>query len=141
MEIEIEWKGLSSLWIGVALVAVILLGVLGWMVTPEGGKVLTWEEWQIYRSRQEYRRELAELQKACEEMTELVNKPLDPLRALTVADRLTRTLEKHQQEALEPQRTAVLEAVSTLRRWAQGESRDVVVSALEQAIRLVEDVP
>lgn len=141
MEIEIEWKGLSWLWIGVGVVAVILLGVLGWMVTPEGGKVLTWEEWQIYRSRKEYRRELAELQHACEEMTELLNKPLDPLRALTVADRLNRTLEKHRQEALQPQRAAVLDAISALRGWAQGEKRDAAVSALEQAIHLVEEVP
>lgn len=141
MEIEIDWKGLSSLWIGAAAVAIILLGVLGWMVTPEGDKVLTWEEWQIYRSRQAYQREMKELQKACDEMTELVNKPLDPLRALTVADRLTRTLEKQTQAALEPQRTAALEAVSALRRWAQGESREAAVSALENAIRKVEETP
>lgn len=140
MEIEIEWKGLSSLWMGVAVVVIALLGVLGWMVTPEGGKVLTLEEWKIYRARQEYRRELRELQRACDEMIALLNKPLDPLRALTVADRLTRTLEKHQQAALEPQRAAVLDAVSALRLWAQGDSRDLAVSALEKAIRALEGV-
>ncbi|GAP06142.1 hypothetical protein ATHL_00988 [Anaerolinea thermolimosa] len=141
MEIEIEWKGLSSLWIGAAVVVIILLGVLGWMVTPEGGKVLTWEEWQIYRSRREYRRELTELQKACDEMSALLNKPLDPLRVLTVADRLTGTLEKQKQAALDGQRTAVLDAVSALRRWAQGDSREAAVSALENAIRKVEGAP
>ena len=140
MEIEIEWKGLSSLWIGAIVVVVVLLGVLGWMVTPEGGRVLTWEEWQIYRARQEYRRELQDLQRACEEMAGLVNKPLDPLRVLTVTDRLNRTLEKQRQEALQPQREAVLNAVSALRGWAQGDRRDTAVSALEQAIRLLEEV-
>lgn len=139
MEIEIEWKGLSSLWIGAIVVAVILLGVLGWRVTPEGGKVLTWEEWKIYRARQEYRTELKELRQACEEMAGLLNKPLDPLRVLTVTDRLNRTLEKHRQEALQPQREAVLDAVSALRGWAQGERRDTAVSALERAIRLLEE--
>lgn len=139
MEIEIEWKGLSALWIGAIVAAVVLLGVLGRAVTPDGGRVLTWEEWQIYRARQEYRRELQELQQACEEMAGLVNKPLDPLRVLTVTDRLNRTLEKQRQEALQPQREAVREAVSALRGWAQGDRRDAAVSALEQAIRLLEE--
>lgn len=141
MEIEIEWKGLSSLWIGVVVVMVILLGVLGWMVTPEGGKVLTWEEWQIYRSKHEYRRELKELQKACDEMSALLQQPLDPLRVLTVTDRLTRALGKQTQAALASPRTAVQEAVLCLRRWAQGESREAAVNALENAIRKVEEAP
>ncbi len=139
MEIEIEWKGLSALWIGAIVAAVVLLGVLGRAVTPEGGRVLTWEEWQIYRARQEYRRELQELQQACDEMAELLNRPLDPLRVLTVTDRLNRTLEKQRQEALQPQREAVREAVSALRGWAQGDRRDTAVSALEEAIRLLEE--
>lgn len=139
MEIEIEWKGLSALWIGAIVAAVVLLGVLGRAVTPEGGRVLTWEEWQIYRARQEYRRELQDLQRACDEMAELLNRPLDPLRALTVTDRLNRTLEKQRQEALQPQREAVREAVSALRGWAQGDRRDAAVSALERAIRLLEE--
>ncbi len=119
---------------------VILLGVLGWMVTPEGGKVLTWEEWQIYRSRQVYDRELRELQSACDEMSDLLNRPLDPLRALTVADRLERTLTKQTQSALDPQREATLKAVSALREWAQGGERENAVRLLDEAVRKVEEV-
>ena len=107
MEIEIEVKEFSII---ATVIALILLGVLGWLVTPEGGKVLTWQEWQLRKAEQAYRRELQDLQKTCDEMAALLEKPLDPLRVQVAADRILNEVAAGGQPVLQPQRDAVTAA-------------------------------
>ncbi len=137
MEIEIDAKGFSSIAVGLALVALILLGALGWTLTPEGGKVLTYAEWQIRKQEQAYRRELRVLQSACEEMTALLDKPLDPLRVQIAAERIGRQMDKGGVAVLQPQREAVAAAAQALHRWALGDSREAAVEAAAAASRKV----
>ena len=137
MEIEIEFKEFSII---ATVIALILLGVLGWLVTPEGGKVLTWQEWQLRKAEQAYRRELQGLQKTCDEMAALLEKPLDPLRVQVAADRILNEVAEDGQPVLQPQRDAVTAAAQALRNWAMGDSRDAAVAAVTAAIQMVMEV-
>ncbi|WP_322793283.1 hypothetical protein [Bellilinea sp.] len=140
MEIEIDAKEFSVVTTIVAVIALILLGVLGWLFTPEGGKVLTYSEWQLHKAEREYQRELRNLQKTCEEMTALLDKPLDALRVQVAADRILNDLEKGGQAVLQPQREAVAAAAQALRNWAMGDSRERAVEAVAEASRKVAEV-
>jgi len=133
LEIEIDAKGFSVLATIVAGIALILLGVLGWLVTPEGGKVLTYSEWQIRKAERAYRQELRQLQKTCDEMTALLDKPLDPLRVQVAADRILNRMGSGGVAVLQPQRDAVAVAARALREWAMGGSRERAVEAVTQA--------
>ncbi|MEW6505240.1 MAG: hypothetical protein AB1457_14860 [Chloroflexota bacterium] len=122
------------------MTALILLGVLGWMFTPEGGKVLTYSEWQIRKAERAYHQELQKLQTTCEEMAALLEKPLDPLRVQVAADRILNDLAKGGQAVLQPQRDAVGVAATALRNWAMGDSRERAVEAVAEASRKVAEV-
>lgn len=140
MEIEIDAREFSVVAAIVAVIALILLGVLGWLFTPEGGKVLTYAEWQIHKAERAYRQELRDLQKTCEEMAALLDKPLDPLRVQVAADRILNEMAKGGQAVLQPQREAVAAAAQALRNWAMGDSRERAVEAVAEASRRVAEV-
>ncbi len=139
MEIEIDAREFSVVATIVAVIALILLGVLGWLFTPEG-KVLTYSEWQIRKAERAYRQELRQLQKTCEEMTALLDKPLDPLRVQVAADRILNEMAKGGQAVLQPQREAVAAAAQALRNWAMGDNRERAVEAVAEASRRVAEV-
>uniref|UniRef100_A0A7C4L212 Uncharacterized protein n=1 Tax=Bellilinea caldifistulae TaxID=360411 RepID=A0A7C4L212_9CHLR len=140
MEIEIDAREFSVVAAIVAVIALILLGVLGWLFTPEGGKILTYSEWQIHKAERAYRQELRELQKTCEEMAALLDRPLDPLRVQVAADRILNEMAKGGQAVLQPQREAVVFAAQALRNWAMGDSRERAVEAVAEASRKVAEV-
>lgn len=140
MEIEIDAREFSVVAAIVAVIALILLGVLGWLFTPEGGKILTYAEWQIHKAERAYRQELRELQKACEEMAALLDRPLDPLRVQVAADRILNEMAKGGQAVLQPQREAVVFAAQALRNWAMGDSRERAVEAVAEASQKVAEV-
>ncbi|GAP12203.1 hypothetical protein BECAL_03407 [Bellilinea caldifistulae] len=140
MEIEIDAREFSVVAAIVAVNVLILLGVLGWLFTPEGGKVLTYAEWQIHKAERAYRQELRDLQKTCEEMAALLDKPLDPLRVQVAADRILNEMAKGGQAVLQPQREAVAAAAQALRNWAMGDSRERAVEAVAEASRRVAEV-
>jgi hypothetical protein len=140
LEIEIDAREFSVVAAVVAVIALILLGVLGWLFTPEGGKVLTYAEWQIHKAERAYRQELRDLQKTCEEMAALLDKPLDPLRVQVAADRILNEMAKGGQAVLQPQREAVAAAAQALRNWAMGDSRERAVEAVAEASRRVAEV-
>jgi hypothetical protein len=140
LEIEIDAREFSVVAAIVAVNVLILLGVLGWLFTPEGGKVLTYAEWQIHKAERAYRQELRDLQKTCEEMAALLDKPLDPLRVQVAADRILNEMAKGGQAVLQPQREAVAAAAQALRNWAMGDSRERAVEAVAEASRRVAEV-
>jgi hypothetical protein len=140
VEIEIEAKEFSVIATFVGVIAVILLGVLGWVFTPEGGKILTYTEWQIRKAERAYQQEVRYLQGACDEMVALLEKPLDPLRVQVAADRIAAETVKGNTVVLQPQRDAVLAAANALRNWAMGDSREQAIGAVAEASRKVAEV-
>lgn len=140
MEIEVEVKDFSIAAAVIALITLILLGVLGWLFTPPDNGVLTYAEWQLRKQEQAYRRELAGLQKTCEEMSALLEKPLQPLRVQVAADRILHRMEKGGLAVLQPQRDAAAAAAQSLHNWALGDSRDAAVSGVAEACRRVAEV-
>lgn len=140
MEIEVDLNGLkvSNLAI-VALVAVlVILGVVGYRVTPEGNRILTWEDWQVRRAHLEYRREVGVLQGALDHLAQVVNRTPDPLRAQMTADRVLRDLDAVRLAVLEPAKGAVGEAALAVRAWALGGEREAAVQAVARAVEVVQ---
>lgn len=140
MEIEVDLNGLkvSNLAI-VALVAVlVILGVVGYRVTPEGNRILTWEDWQVRRAHLEYRREVGVLQGALDRLAQVVNRTPDPLRAQMTADRVLRDLDAVRLAVLEPAKGAVGEAALAVRAWALGGEREAAVQAVARAVEVVQ---
>ncbi len=140
MEIEVDLKGLkvSNLAI-IALVAVlVILGVVGYHVTPEGNRILTWEDWQVRKAHLEYRREVGVLQGALDRLAQVVNRTPDPLRAQMTADRVLRDLDEVTLAVLEPAKGAVGEAALAVRAWALGGEREAAVQAVARAVEVVQ---
>jgi hypothetical protein len=140
MEIEVDLNGLkvSNLAI-IALAAVlVILGVVGYRVTPEGNRILTWEDWQVRKAHLEYRREVGVLQSALDRLAQVVNRTPDPLRAQMTADRVLRDLDEVRLAVLEPARGAVGEAALAVRAWALGGEREAAVQAVAHAVEVVQ---
>lgn len=142
MEIEIDLKGLkvSNLALVALVVVLLILGIVGYHVTPAGGRVLTWDEWQLIKIRQAYRREVAVLQQAVERLAEAVNRGDDPLRAQMTADRVLRDLDAVTLAVLEPARGAVAGAAQAVRAWALGGDREAALQAVQEASGRVAEV-
>jgi hypothetical protein len=131
---------LLILWI--VLVLGLLSGMifLGKSVTPQGGKVLTWSEWQILLAHRSYEKELVQLQQDAEILAELVKQSPDPVRAQFICDRITtHTLDG--QAALTVQRSALAEAADAVQQWAVGATiRDEALLSLDAAIQSLQQL-
>lgn len=140
MEIEVDLNGLKlSNWIAIAIALVlVILGVVGYRVTPEGNRILTWEDWQVRRAHLEYRREVGVLQGALDRLAQVVNRTPDPLRAQMTADRVLRDLDAVRLALLEPAKGAVGEAALAVRAWALGGEREAAVQAVARAVEVVQ---
>lgn len=140
MEIEVDLNGLKlSNWIAIAIALVlVILGVVGYRVTPEGNRILTWEDWQVRRAHLEYRREVGVLQGALDRLAQVVNRTPDPLRAQMTADRVLRDLDAVRLAVLEPAKGAVGEAALAVRAWALGGEREAAVQAVARAVEVVQ---
>lgn len=141
MEFELEFDHRWNWYwlLPILLLFMVGLGALGRALTPTGGQLLTWSEWQVLQMRQAYRQELDVLRQDVEILADLLENVPDPVRAQLAAEQvLAHTLEG--QETLTPQREAVSLAAAALRDWAIGaiERADVEV-ALEQAIYSLEE--
>ena len=146
-----EWKARRyPLILLVLLIAATLVGLvyLGRALTPEGGKVLTWSEWQVLLARRAYDRELAELEKDVAELVELVNRPADPVRAQIVCGRISAHTDEGEVSLVQV-RAQIAAAAETVQQWAVGAlSRDdaliavdAAVQALRQLSNTIEDAP
>jgi len=138
MEIEIDLKSFSSLGIALAIVVLLILGLVGYAVTPEGNRILTWEDWQVQKAHLAYRREVGALQTAVDRLAQVVNRSPDPLRAQMTADRVLRDLDEVRLAVLEPAKGAVSEAALAVRAWALGGERDAAVQAVARAVEVVQ---
>ena len=143
MSVEVEFsRGHKLVWVGIALLCIILLGGLGYHFTPsvEGeAQVLTWTEWEITQAARRYTAELQRLQKDADRLAELLNRPPDPVRAQIEAESLTEELAEGE-PALQHPRELLLEAALTIQDWAVGVAeRKVAINALQQAVTALEN--
>ena len=140
MEIEIDLKELkpSNLVLILGLLGLIVLGVVGYTVTPQGNRLLTWEDWQVRKAQVTYRREVGVLQTAVERLAQMVNRETpDPLRAQIVAERVLRDLDGVTLEMLTPTRQAVADAALAVQMWAVGGEWTTAREAVERAAQAV----
>lgn len=133
MEIEIERKTLVTILIALGLFSLLLVGMLGHAVTPDGGKVLSWGEWQILKAQKAYIEELQQLRQASDEMAGMLNNRPDPVRVQMQADRLQKNLAEGQ-SSLSEQRSKLYTAAEAIRAWSLGQiTREQTVDAHNQA--------
>jgi len=127
-----------------ALAVILLLMSLGWLgyaYSPAGDKPLTWSEWQVFKARSAYLKELGELQSAVETLAALLNARPDPVRTQLAADSIRR-LTSEGQPALAYQREKLALAAQAVSDWAVGAiDRETAHQALDQAIQALSPQP
>ncbi len=144
-----EWKArrypliLLMILIIAALVGLVFLGKA---LTPDGAKVLTWSEWQVLLARRAYDRELARLMKNAAELVDLVNNPVDPVRAQIVCSRISAHTVDGEMSLIQV-RAQIAAAAGTVQQWAVGAlprddalvAVDIAVQALQQMDNTAQD--
>ncbi|MBN1978268.1 MAG: hypothetical protein JW918_12805 [Anaerolineae bacterium] len=123
---------------GAILLALIGLGLLGSLHTPEPARVIWWTDWTAWKVERQYRKELAQMQKDLGELAGILQDRPDPVRAELAA---TRMEQRHASGLglLEGQREVAVVAAQAVRDWAAGyEKYDVAVQAVNEAIEIME---
>jgi len=137
MEIDLtETRWMNALFFAAMLLAALAaLGALGRTVTPANGGVLTWTDWQVLQQERAYRRELAQLQQAVDDLAVFYNAGRrDPVRGQYVAAKVEDIVKSQQIGLLADQRQAVMDAAQAVRQWSLGVADDDDVrNALERA--------
>jgi hypothetical protein len=138
-----KWKaGRYQVVLWTVLVLGLLAGLifLGKALTPEGGKVLTWPEWQILLADRAYEKELSLLRQDAEILAGLVNQSPDPVRAQVICTKISaQTLEG--ETALAIPRDAISTAADAVQQWAVGAiTRDEALSSLDTAIQSIQQL-
>jgi hypothetical protein len=138
MDVEVElgrrwWGGVA------AMAAVVLVGLtlLGRAVTPEGGVVLTPEEWRLLKASRAYDQELGRLRDEAGALVDILNRSPDAVRASAAADRVAQ-MAVEGNGALALQREALASAAEAVRLWAMGGAeRQGAAAALQEAVDLL----
>ncbi len=138
-----EWKARRyPLILLMLLIAATLVGfvLLGRALTPEGGKVLTWSEWQVLLARRAYDREITRLEKDAAELVDLVNRPADPVLAQIVCSRISaHTVDG--EVSLTQVRAKIAAAAGTVQQWAVGAlSRDDALVAVDTTVQALQQL-
>jgi hypothetical protein len=129
----------NSAWISaIALLAAVLLGMLGWFVLPDG-KVLSWTEWQVFKQQRLYQRELAHLTRDADQLADLLREDLpDPVRGQLVVEQVLADLNATSHPALTNQVSALLAANDAVYFWVLGSvSKDEAITVLDEANQVI----
>jgi len=122
----------SVLITSISLVAVVILGLVGWVVLPD--RVLTWTEWQVIQGSLAYNRELRSLQHSTDRLAELLISPPDPVRTQLVTEKTRREMTRMEITSLKEQREALMSAANAIEQWSLGsEDQEAAVSAIQAA--------
>jgi hypothetical protein len=142
---DVKFQRQGFLIVGVVILAALLMGILGWYLTPQG-QVLTWTEWQVYKQHSQYQRELHVLTRHADRLAALLEKSPDPVRAQLVIEQMAHELETNVTlVTLSSQTTALSQAGSVVMQWALGSApKDAALTALDTAnqtiMRAIEQV-
>ena len=139
-DLSLNFHGERGLWIGLAVtLTALLLGILGWYITPEG-QVLTPTEWQIYRQHSQYRRELGVLMRHADRLAGLLDASPDPVRAQLIVEQMGHDLDTDVNlVTLAEQENALLNAGNAVLAWSMGAAgKNDAINALAQANAAIE---
>jgi len=131
---DLKYSG-NGTWVTVTvLLAAILLGVIGWFVLPDG-KVLSWNEWQVFKQQRLYQRELMRLTRDADRLAALLDENLpDPVRGQLVVEQVLGDLNATSHPALAHQVDALLAANDAIYFWVLGSvSKDEAIALLNEA--------
>jgi hypothetical protein len=118
----------------IGLLAAILFGVIGWFVLPDG-KVLTWNEWQVFKQQRLYQRELTRLTRDADRLAALLDEYMpDPVRGQLMVEQVLSDLNATTHPALKNQVNALLVANDAVYFWVLGTiSKDEAIVLLDEA--------
>ncbi len=141
MEIDLSGaKREGVLWAGLGLALLLGLMFLGRAFTPEGNRLLTWQEWQVRKLQQAYRAERLQLLEDANRLAELLSEAPDPARAQVVVQGVRRDLAGGKVEALANARKKVTEAAQAVLDWASGiGDYNAAVEAVQAALEALDD--
>jgi len=134
--VEIDLSGVKRSGWYAALALVVLLGLmfLGRAFTPEGGRLLTRQEWQVRKLQQAYRAERLQLLEDTNRLAELLaaERP-DPARLQVEVGAVRRRLSAQKVESLAAARAQVDAAAQAVLEWASGIGEYNAAAAAVQA--------
>ncbi len=143
MEIDLSGvKKEKEKWVLAGIGLALLLGVLflGRAFTPEGNRLLTWQEWQVRKLRQAYRAEHLVLLEDANRLAELLAGKPDPARAQVVIQDVRRHLAEGKVETLASARQQVADAAQFVLDWVSGVGDyNAAVEAVQRALEALDD--
>ena len=136
-EVQIRERG-TVIATGLIVIA-LLLGLLGWYITP-GGQVLTWTEWQVYKQHSQYTQELRILARHADRLAGLLEMSPDPVRAQLIVEQMYHDMETNVTlMSLGEQEVALINAGEAVLRWSLGSlDKNTAVEQLDAANRVIE---
>ena len=141
MEIDLSGVKKESGWYAVmTLLALLGLMALGRVFTPEGGRLLTWQEWQVRKLQQAYRAERQQLLEDTNRLAELLaaERP-DPARVQVEVGAVRRRLSTQKVESLAAARAQVDAAAQAVLEWASGIGEyNAAVAAVQAALEALD---
>lgn len=134
MEIDLSGVKRSGWFAALALVVLLGLMFLGRAFTPEGGRLLTRQEWQVRKLQQAYRAERLQLLEDTNRLAELLaaERP-DPARVQVEVGAVRRRLSAQKVESLAAARAQVDAAAQAVLEWASGIGEYNAAAAAVQA--------
>ncbi|MDT8896642.1 hypothetical protein QYE77_00055 [Thermanaerothrix sp. 4228-RoL] len=142
MEIDVsEIKKGNLILVGIGLALLLGLMFLGRAFTPEGNRLLTWQEWQVRKLRQAYRAERLRLLEDTNRLAELLESGVpDPARAQVVVQGVRHDLAEGKVETLADERQRVADAAQAVLDWASGiGDYNAAVEAVQKALEVLDD--
>ncbi len=136
MEITIDRSTLYVTFAMLAILALLGLAALGRSFSPlsesAGTRVLTWNDWQLVKAQRRFESERVLLRSDVDQLAALLNQAPDPVAAQLLAQRIGQRLATGE-PALQPARTALLQAAQAVAGWSAGASEPEAATASVQA--------
>jgi hypothetical protein len=141
MEITIGRNTVYIVLVCLVLLSLLGLGALGKLYTPVSvagdTRLLTWDDWQLLKAERQYDAEREVLRSGADALAALLDQNPDPVAAQMLAQRITQHTVSGQ-AALQPARTALLQAAQDVASWTAGAlDQDTAVASLQAATDLL----
>lgn len=141
MEIDLSgFKKGNWMLAGIGLIILLALMLIGRAFTPEGDRLLTWQEWQIHKLQKAQRVERQQLLEDANRLADLLADEADPARVQVVVQDVRRNLSKGTVEVLADERRKVADAAQAVLDWAIGiGDYNAAVNAVQEALEALDD--